>query len=205
MTTRFCYSTIFAPAALVLTLLACSSSDPEPEPTPQKKFSDAVSSAYSKCATPTSCGTAMSADAAKLASLLSPSLLDGATTCVKSTACGADPLACLGKALGSAKPSAAQTKLATDYCESCSAVGGDACKTAFFGTADVPGLGFLLLPFGDAPLDAVDSACTKSSLGKTACQAAFTACLSATTTKFLATSISADSAKCLIEGIHPSK
>jgi len=119
----------------------------------------------------------------------------------QSTACGTDPLSCLGKALGGAKASAAQTKLGNDYCGSCSLVGGNACNTAFVGTEQIPGLGFALLPFGDAPIAEIDSACTKSSLGKTACQAAFTTCVGATTTKFLATTVSADSAKCLIEGI----
>jgi hypothetical protein len=111
------------------------------------------------------------------------------------------PLGCLGKALGKATPSAAQTKLATDYCESCSVAGGEACKTAFFGTPSVPGLAIALLPFGDAIVEAVDTSCTKNVLGKAACQAAFTTCLGAQTTKLLATSISVDSAKCLVDGI----
>ncbi|HSO40844.1 MAG TPA: C2 domain-containing protein [Labilithrix sp.] len=183
-------------------MVACSSSgDGGGEAPPEAGFCDTLANAYAKCGGATSCSTSLGADCTKLASLLSPSVLDGAKSCVEQTACGGDPLACLGKALGNAKPSAAQTKLATDYCASCSVVGGDACTTAFFGTASVPGLAFALLPFGDAPLDAVDSACTKSALGKTACQAAFTTCLGATTTKFLATSISADSAKCLVDGI----
>lgn len=193
---------ILAAALVVGTVVACSSSDDGgAEPSAEAGFCDALASAYSKCSGGTSCGSALGADCTKLASLLSPSVLDGAKSCVEKTACGTDPLACLGKALGSAKPSAAQTKLATDYCQSCSVVGGDACTSAFFGTASVPGLAFALLPFGDAPLEAVGSACTKNALGKTACQAAFSACLGATTTKFLATSLSADSAKCLVEGI----
>jgi len=202
MIIRFRVTTAFVAAALVLgTLVACSGSDAGPQPTSEAGFCDALTSAYARCAGAGSCGTSMSADCTKLASVLSPSVLDGAKGCVQSMTCGSDPLSCLGKALGSATPSAAQTKLATDYCESCSLVGGDACKTAFFGTEQVPGLGFALLPFGDAPLAEIDSACTTSSLGKTACQAGFTACLSATTTKFLATTVSADSATCLIEGI----
>jgi hypothetical protein len=207
MPIRFHFSTVFASAVLVSTFLACSSADPAPEPTPQEKFSQALSGAYSKCSgkagASSSCEKSLNADATKVAGLLSASVLDGASTCMKSTACGTDPLTCLGTAVGSATTSAAQTKLATDYCESCSSVGGEACTTAFFGTADVPGVAFLLLPFGDGPLTEVDSSCTKNPLGKTACQAAFTACLSATATKFLATSVSADSAKCLVEGIRP--
>ena len=204
MIIRFRSSSIFAAVALVSSI-GCSSSDLEPEPSPEKKFSDALTTAYEKCSTgaKSACSTAMSKDGTKLASLLSPSVLDGATTCVKATACGTEPLTCLGKALGAAKPSAAQAALATAYCKSCSSVGGEACTTAFFGTGDVPGAAFVLLPFGDAPLEAVTDACTKNPLGKTACQAAFTTCLSATTTKFLATTISVDSAKCLLEGIRP--
>jgi hypothetical protein len=201
MLVRFRWSTTITVACLVLgTLVACSGAEDAPA-SPEAAFCDALSGAYAGCGGGTTCGTSIAVDCTKLASLLSPSVLAGAKDCVESTACGSDPLACLGKALGDAEPSAAQNKLATDYCTSCSAVSGAACETAFFGTANVPGLAFVLLPFGDGPLEAVDSACTKSSLGKTACQAAFTTCLSATTTKFLATSISADSARCLLDGI----
>ena len=207
MRIHFRFSTVFASAILVSTLLACSGSDPAPEPTPQQKFTEALSGAYGRCSgtagASTSCETSLKADAAKVAGLLSASVLDGATTCMKSRACGADPLTCLGSAVGGATTSSAQTKLATNYCTSCSAVGGEACTSAFFGTADVPGVAFLLLPFGDGPLAEVDASCTKNPLGKTACQAAFTPCLSATATKFLATSVSAESAKCLVEGIRP--
>jgi hypothetical protein len=204
MVHRVRLSTLLVVGALVLgTLAACSSSETAPAttPTPEAGFCDSLASAYTKCGGAGSCGASMSADCTKLASLLSPSVLDGAKGCVESTACGGDPLACLGKALGDAKPSAAQTKLATNYCESCSVIGGDACTTAFFGTAQIPGLGFALLPFGDAPLAEIDSECTKSVLGKAACQAAFTTCLTATTTNYLATTLSADSAKCLVNGI----
>ena len=195
-----------AAALVVGTVVACSSSGGEDAaPSAQAGFCDALASSYSKCTgsggPSASCGASLGADCAKLASILSAPVLDGAKSCVEQTACGSDPLACLGKALGDAEATAAQTKLATDYCDSCSVAGGEACKTAFFGTASVPGLAFALLPFGDAPLLAIDSACTENALGKTACQAAFTTCLTATTTKFLATSISADSAKCLIDGI----
>ena len=195
---------LFLAAALVVgTVVACSSSGggDGSAPSSEAGFCDTLASAYAKCGGGTSCSASLGADCTKLASLLSPSVLDGAKSCVEQTACGSDPLACLGKALGNAKPSAAQTKLATDYCASCSVVSGDACTTAFFGTASVPGLAFVLLPFGDGPLEAVDSSCTKSALGKTACQAAFTTCLGATTTKFLAKTISVDSAKCLLDGI----
>lgn len=202
MFSRSHVSTALVAGSLVLgTIFACSDASETPKPSAPASFCDALSTAYARCGGATSCGTAMSADCAKLASLLAPSVLEGATSCVKSTDCGSDPLACLGKALGGATPSAAQTKLGTDYCSSCSVVGGDACNTAFIGTADVPGLGFALLPFGDALMTEIDTECTTSSLGKTACQGAFSTCLTATTTKFLANSVSTTSAKCLIEGI----
>lgn len=194
-------------AALVMgTVVACATADVEEgAPSAQAGFCDALASSYSKCTGSSgpsaSCAASLGTDCAKLAGILSAPVLDAATSCVQQTACGSDPLGCLGKAVGSAKTTAAQTKLATDYCDSCSVVGGEACKTAFFGTASVPGLAFALLPFGDGLLDAIDADCTSSKLGKTACQSAFSTCLSATTTKFLATSISVDSAKCLIDGI----
>jgi hypothetical protein len=196
---------VVAAALVVGTVVACSSSSDDAAPSAQAGFCDALASAYSKCSGSTgpsaSCATSLGADCAKLSGILSASVLDSAKSCVEQTECGSDPLACLGKALGSGEATAAQTKLATDYCDSCAVTGGEACKTAFFGTASVPGLAIALLPFGDAPLAAIDEECTKSSLGKTACQTGFSTCLSATLTKFLATSISVDSGKCLLDGI----
>ena len=161
MINHFHFPTLFASTTLFLTLAACSSSDAQAEPTPQEKFTSALSSAYKKCeasggGAASSCGSSLDADAAKVAGLLSPTLLQGATKCMESTACGAEPISCLGSSLGELKATDAQTKLATDYCELCSTVGGEACTTAFFGTADVPGLAFLLLPFGDEVLADVD-------------------------------------------------
>lgn len=206
MLTRAHVKLITAAALVLGTLVACSSSgDDGAAPSAQAGFCDSLASAYSKCsgsAGPSAaCAASLGADCAKLSGILSASVLDSAKSCIDQAACGSDPLACLGKALGSGEATAAQTKLATDYCDSCSVAGGEACKTAFFGTAGVPGLAFALLPFGDAPLAAIDEECTTSSLGKTACQSAFTTCLSATMTKFLATSISVDSGKCLLDGI----
>jgi hypothetical protein len=205
MLTRASVKWVVAAALVMGAVVACSSDSEEAAPSAQAGFCDALASSYSKCTGSSgpsaSCASSLGADCAKLAGILSAPVLDAATTCVQQTACGSDPLGCLGKALGSAETTAAQTKLATDYCDSCSVVGGEACKTAFFGTASVPGLAFALLPFGDGLLEAIDSDCTSSALGKTACQSAFSTCLSATTTKFLATSISVDSAKCLIDGI----
>jgi hypothetical protein len=143
----------------------------------------------------------MNTDCTKLAGIVSPTILAGATTCINAKACGSDPLSCLGTALGSATETPAQTSLATSYCDSCSVKGGEVCTTAFFGSGSVPGLAAVLLPFGDAPLEAVESACTSNKLGKTVCQSGFSTCLTATTTTFLAKTISADSAKCLLEGI----
>ena len=206
MLTRTHLKLVAAAALVVGTLVACATADVEEgAPSAQAGFCDALASSYSKCTGSSgpsaSCAASLGADCAKLSGILSASVLNSATSCVQATACGSDPLGCLGKALAKGEATAAQTKLATDYCESCSVAGGEACKTAFFGTASVPGLAFALLPFGDAPLEAIDEACTKSSLGKTACQAGFSTCLTATLTKFLATSISADSGKCLLDGI----
>lgn len=196
-------------ALLVGTMVACSSSDAEADGnaalSSEAGFCAALANAYSKCSggggPSASCRESLGADCAKLAGIASATVLDAAKGCVEQTACGTDPLACLGKALGNVTATPAQTKLAMDYCESCAVTGGEACKTAFFGTASLPGLAFALLPFGDGLLDAIDSECTSSKLGKTACQSAFSTCLTATTTRFLATTLSVDSGKCLIEGI----
>lgn len=196
------WSSVFASATLVFgSIVACSSSDDtSSEPSPEVKFCNALTSAYSKCGG-SSCGTAMSTDCTKLAGLVSPTILAGAAKCMESTACGTEPLSCLGTALGSATQTAAQTALATNYCDSCSVKGGEVCTTAFFGSDGVPGFASVLLPFGDGPLTEVDSSCTSNKLGKTVCQAGFSTCLTATTTKYLAKTISANSAKCLLEGI----
>ena len=206
MSVRACVKEFLAIALVVTAGIACSSSEVDDSaPSSEAGFCDALAGSYAKCSggggPSASCSTSLGADCAKLASILSPSILDSAKSCVVQTTCGSDPLGCIGKSLAKATPSAAQTKLADDYCDSCSVVGGEACKTAFFGNASVPGLAIALLPFGDGPVRAVDEACTKSALGKTACQAAFSTCLGATTTKFLATSISVDAAKCLLDGI----
>lgn len=196
------WSAALASATLVLgSIVACSSSDAaSSEPSPEVKFCNALTSAYSKCGG-SSCGTAMNTDCTKLAGLVSPTILAGAARCMEATACGTEPLSCLGAALGSATQTAAQTSLATSYCDSCSVKGGEVCTTAFFGSDDVPGLASLLLPFGDGPLQEVESSCTSNKLGKTVCQTGFSTCLTATTTSYLAKTISAGSAKCLLEGI----
>ena len=198
MLTRIASVSVLLAAAII----ACSSDEEAGAPaTPEAKFCDALSKAYEKCSGPSDCGTPLAADCTKLVGLMSGSALESAATCLETASCDSDPLACVGKSIGDAKTTAAHEKLANDYCESCSVVGGETCKTAFFGTAQTPGLAIALLPFGDGLINAVDEACTESKLGKAACQSAFTTCLTATTTKFVATSISADSATCLIEGI----
>jgi hypothetical protein len=65
----------------------------------------------------------------------------------------------------------------------------------------VPGVGVALLPFGEKPLEAVEESCTSNKLGKTACQAAFSTCLTTTATKVLVESVSADAVKCVLTGI----
>lgn len=149
----------------------------------------------SRCSSAT-CGS-FAADCSKVTALLNPTLLAPATACAKTSDCsGAGPLACLGSSLADVKPSAAQEKLAEDYCASCSVASGSTCTAAFFET-----LGKVLLPFGDAPVSAIDDACTSSPLGKTACQGAFTTCAEAQLAKSLATSIPTDTATCLVDAI----
>jgi hypothetical protein len=197
------WKTTAAAVALMLgALVACSSTSEEGEATPEASFCSALTDAYGKCSTGTvACGDAMRAECSKLAALLNPSILTAATGCLQSATCESDPLTCLGTSLGAAKPSEAQSKLATDFCTSCATVGGAPCETAFFGAGGAPGLGVALLPFGDAPLAAIGEACTENKLGKTACQAAFSSCVSATATKVLAESISTEAVKCLVTGI----
>lgn len=183
-------------------VIACSSTDDTTQ-SPEGSFCGALSEAYARCSdTAGSCGDTLRADCTKLATVLSPSLLSSATACLQSASCDANPLGCLGKSLADVEPTAAQQKLAESFCEGCSSVGGDACKKAFFGAGDVPGAGVALLPFGDQPLSAVEKSCTSNKLGKAACQAAFSTCLTTTATKVLAESVSAEAVKCVLSGIN---
>src|SRR5262249_37817993 len=100
-------------------VLCCSSSDSSSD------TKEDFCSVTSKCST---CGS-FASDCSKVTALLNPTLLDAATTCAKSSECS-NALSCLGSSLGDVKPSAAQQKLAEDYCASCSVVGGDACTSA---------------------------------------------------------------------------
>jgi hypothetical protein len=195
----------WSPVALGLTvslfaLVACSSS--EEAPSPEASFCGALTSAYASCGGRAgACGDTMGAECTNLAALLNPSVLTAATACIEQASCGEDPLVCLGKAIGEVEPTEAQDRLAGSFCESCSPVSGAACKTAFFGNGSTPGLGIALLPFGEKPLSAVEESCTSNRLGKTACQAAFSTCLTATATKVLVESVSTDAVKCVFNGV----
>lgn len=184
------------------TVIACSSSTDD-TPSPEASFCDALAEAYAGCAGAAgACGDTMRVDCTKLAALLNPSVLSAATTCLKGASCDANPLGCLGASLADVAPTPSQAKLAESFCEGCSPVGGDACEAAFFGAGDVPGAGVALLPFGDAPLSAIEASCTSNRLGKTACQAAFSTCLATTVTKVLVESVSAEAVKCVLGGIN---
>ena len=170
---------------------------------PEVAFCNAVGDALSRCAGADTACASLTTDCSKLTSLLSPSLLSAATTCMKSATCdGGGPLSCLGSSLGAITPTTAQQTFAQDYCDSCSVISGDTCTGAFYPSGGAHGLGTLLLPFGDSLVSAVDGDCTSSSLGKTACQASFSTCVSASAAKALATSISVDSASCLVKSIQ---
>src|SRR4051812_32475945 len=80
---------MFLAAALVVgTVVACSSSGGDgAAPSAEAGFCDPLTGQYSKCSggggPSASCNTALGADCAKLASILSPSILDGAKSCVE--------------------------------------------------------------------------------------------------------------------------
>jgi hypothetical protein len=201
MVLRFSWSS--AVLGLVIALAACSSE--EAAPSPEASFCGALSAAYAECGggDSGSCGDTMSAECTNLAAVLSPSLLTAATACLEASPCeGGDPLACIGTSLGKIEPTEAQARFATSFCDGCSVAPGAACETAFFGTGSSPGLGVGLLPFGDEPLSRVEEACTSNKLGKTACQTAFSTCLTATATKYLVESVSTDVVACVFRGVE---
>jgi hypothetical protein len=190
--------------SFVLVWSGCSSTSEGQAPaTPEQAFCSAVGESLQKCTnTATSCAAVVT-DCAKITTLLNPSLLEAATACIKSSSCdNGGPLSCLGRSIGKVKASAPQQAFATHYCEGCSVVPGEACTTAFYPTEGVPGLGVLLLPFGDGIVTAVDEACTSSKLGKTACQSSFSTCVGIQAAKSLAQTLSVDTASCLVSSIQ---
>jgi hypothetical protein len=192
---RFSFAALAILGALSVPVACSSSSTGDSKSGAPADFCSVANDALTRCGTSTC--SSFAADCSKLSALLNPTLLDAAASCIKASDCsGGGPLSCLGSTLGDVKPSAAQEKLGQDYCASCSVVGGDTCTSAFANT-----LGKIALPFGDAPVSAVDDSCTKNALGKTACQAAFSTCVQTELTKSLATSISADTASCLLDAI----
>jgi hypothetical protein len=192
----------------LLAAIACSSSSgsgSQAPANPQDAFCAALSDTYTKCAGSGggggSCAKTMGDECPKAAAILNPSVLDGATSCLKTAACDTNPLSCLGGAIANITPTDAQTGLEDAYCTSCSSAPADACKKAFFGASGTPGVGAVLLPFGDEPLSAVKDSCTSNKLGKTACTGAFSTCLTTEATKVLVQSISSDAVTCVLGGI----
>ncbi len=191
-----------APLAVLFAIAFGCGSSSSARATPEQAFCSAMAKSY-ECAgsSQASCAKSITPDCSKLASLVNPSVLDGATKCIQAAGCGSDPLGCLASSLDGVRPSAVQSTFATEFCSSCSVVTGDSCIAAFYGNATTPGLGYLLLPFGDTLVEDVGSACTKNKLGRAACQAAFSSCLSVQASQTLAGAISVDSATCLLDGL----
>lgn len=167
-------------------------------------FCAAAADALQRCSTVSSGCAGFNADCSKLTALLNPTLLEAAAKCMKTRGCeGGGPLSCLGSTLGETTSTPEQKTLATNYCASCSVVGGDACGAAFFASdGSASALGYVLLPFGNEAVNAVDTACTSSALGKTACQAKFSSCAQLELATALAKSISTGSATCLLSAIE---
>lgn len=166
----------------------------------ERSFCGALTAYPSRCAgtQPTQCGSVIASSCDKLTGgVLSTSLLDAAGECAASAPCGTAPTSCLASSFAKAQPSEAQKALAKAYCDRCVLVGGAACEAAVLDpNGDGSALAKLLLPLGDSLVGALQNAC----IGAT-CKVTFPACAQATLAKELASSLSADSAKCVLEAV----
>ncbi len=192
-------------AALLATgsLPACSSSNaasPASSASPDTQFCDAVISSNNRCQASGDAGACKNAEladwsdkCAQVASTYSTAMKSAYTTCGPSLPCGAVDvlLTSCGETAARAALSAAQTKLASDYCAVCAGTAGlslATCEGAFWGLdADagtiLAGIGYGALAYSDAIVGLVDTSCIPeldagSQLG---CIDPFAACIGATT------------------------
>ena len=115
-------------------------------------------------------------------------------SCVAAAPCVPDPLdddsvaSCFLDKVAAIAPTAAQQKVATDFCASCNEPGSTSCSATFF--ADIKDAqGFLLLTVSDEMAQEIDATCfgvVVSAAGGPTCRDAFSACLDGVIRKHLA-------------------
>jgi hypothetical protein len=106
-------------------------------------------------------------------------------SCVAAAPCAPDPLdedgvaRCFIDKLEALTPTAAQQKVATDFCASCNEPGTISCSAGFFADIKVAG-GFMVLTVSDDMAQEIDATCFGvgvSAAGGETCQDAFGTCL----------------------------
>ncbi len=175
----------FAALFLLSTLsaAACSSSGTTTTTTSPADYCSALSSYVSRCNLTNACITATVGQCSSLASVASSAALAANAECLNETPCGdagqtLDLQGCYQAKLAAPTPTAAQTKLAQDYCAVCAAPGQSAaaCASSFYPTdtdagvavGGVPGAG-TLLQYSDAVATNIDAQCVPADAGALGC------------------------------------
>ena len=173
-----------------LSLSACSNSSSPTGGGTSSDYCSAISSYATRCNVTNACLTATENDCSALASAYSGATLATVSACLNAIPCGDAganaAAACFQIATSKGAPTAAQTKLAQDYCAVCAGSQTTAeCASTFFTTtagdsgvtvATGPGNG--LLGFSDTVATTVDTKCVPAlgDGGLLACAATFRIC-----------------------------
>jgi hypothetical protein len=140
-------------------------------------YCSAISAYVSKCNLTDACDVAEEKECSSIAAAFSAQELSAEISCASVGTCGdAGDSAisdCVNAKQASFTPTAAQTKIAADFCAQCAEAFSDTpaqCQTAFFaGTGTTSGTGFtagefgsLILDLSDAVTTSIDTTCTPS-------------------------------------------
>jgi hypothetical protein len=140
-----------------------------------------------KCNVHDACTTAILADCTSFASVFSSGYLSAFSTCASEETCvdggGTTASTCFASAQAALQPTAAQAKLATDYCASCAPAPQTPaqCAASFYSTGDGGlGIGSTLLDLNDTLTASIDTKCAETigtDAGLLGCSEGFYLCL----------------------------
>ncbi len=133
-------------------------------------FCSALSSYATRCQLTSACDQVTVSTCPALATTFSNAYLDAVTECLPSVLCGdageSSANACFNTSLGSAAPTAADQKLAEDYCAACASILGEPSCVTEFTSASLDAaagvaaqVGTSVVIFSDALLEKVDTSC----------------------------------------------
>jgi hypothetical protein len=148
-----------------------------------------------KCNVHDACTTGILANCTSFASAFSSGYLTAFSTCASETTCvdggGTTAATCFASAEASLQPTAAQAKLATDYCASCAfaPLTPATCAASFYSTGDGGlGIGSALLDLNDTITASIDTKCAETigaDAGILSCTEGFYLCLAGQLTTVL--------------------